>query len=381
MLTKGTFYPYVAPFAVLYLVLRVFQGRWRQGVANALCILVSILALNSGFWIRNIRTFGGFLGPQEWISSRTGQGFKPAALASRVLRNVVLNYASPWQAVNDKVEAWVEGSEEIAGLSGEKFELQWLWNQEDVAGNPIHFSTFLLASPVWFVYSRRHSRAEKLYGVAAIGSFLSLCLIVTYDPFGVRYQLPFLFLWAPLFATTTSQLVRGGSQRWIAAFFLAASVPWLLFNTSRPLIGFRDGSARLSLPCNDTLGCTRIGSILVENPARILFANFPEKRSDYSALANQIVGLGCSQVGLRIDSHDPEYLFWWVLDSPQSGRRLDSIYFSDRLRPYQRPDLVPCAVICTICGDRDRLHGLPRIGTFGDAALFAGRDFTAEEDG
>jgi len=90
---------------------------------------------------------------------------------------------------------------------------------------------------------------------------------------------------------------------------------------------------------------------------------------------------GCTQVGLRIDSHDPEYLFWHLLSAPQSGYRLEAIYPVPRLEPLIDRSFSPCAILCTICGDRDRLHGLDLAGESGEVTLFLGDAFTWNEDG
>ena len=84
----------------------------------------------------------------------------------------------------------------------------------------------------------------------------------------------------------------------------------------------------------------------------------------YGEVTHDIRDSGCNQVGLRIDSHDLEYTFWWLLKAPQSGIRIESIYYSDRLARYADPNFKPCAIICTICGGRTRLYGLDLFGSY-----------------
>jgi hypothetical protein len=89
----------------------------------------------------------------------------------------------------------------------------------------------------------------------------------------------------------------------------------------------------------------------------------------------------CRDVGLRIDSSDPEYPIWWLLKAPQSGFHLETIYTSPDLEPLLNRSFHPCAIVCTICGDRTRLHGLPLVEETGNTKLFMGDRFTWNEDG
>jgi hypothetical protein len=95
-------------------------------------------------------------------------------------------------------------------------------------------------------------------------------------------------------------------------------------------------------------------------------------RDPYLELAKGLEASGCNKVGLRIDSHDREYLFWWLLDAPQSGIRVESVYPLPELAHLADPDFRPCAVICTICGDRSEIHGLPIYDDYGEVKLYVG---------
>jgi hypothetical protein len=61
--------------------------------------------------------------------------------------------------------------------------------------------------------------------------------------------------------------------------------------------------------------------------------------------------------------------------------RLETIYTVPRLEPLIDRSFSPCAIICTICGDRDRLHGLDLYHAAGEVKLFVGDGFTWNEDG
>jgi len=207
-----------------------------------------------------------------------------------------------------------------------------------------------------------------------------LAWIIPPDRWGIRYQVPVFIVSAPLVGLALGLLEQKAKPRsyrkfptaaLLALVFLVMSLPWVLFNRTRPLIALKEAREPFSLPLVDLFGIT-LGSVLFEPPETLLFAYWSDYRDPYIEMSNVIRKSGCQQIGLRIDSHDPEYLFWWLLDAPQSGVRIESIYSFPELERYTDPSFTPCAILCTICGDRTRLHGLPLAGTFHEAALFMG---------
>jgi hypothetical protein len=87
-------------------------------------------------------------------------------------------------------------------------------------------------------------------------------------------------------------------------------------------------------------------------------------------MSEDLLASGCTNVGLRIDSHDPEYFFWYLLDAPQSGIRLENVNPLPTLERYQDPTFKPCAVICTLNTDLPSMHGLPIFREYGDIKLY-----------
>jgi hypothetical protein len=167
-------------------------------------------------------------------------------------------------------------------------------------------------------------------------------------------------------AVTRPSLQRGAP--FLACGLVLIALPWLVFNNTRPLVGF-------------TPWLTRIQSILRSPQAEIEFAMYPDRLDEYQAATRLVREANCDRVGLRIDSHDPEYPLWWLLQSPQSGIRIETIYTPDRLQHLIDPGFHPCAIVCTICSGRERLHGLPLAGDFDRVDVFLGPGFVADPDG
>jgi hypothetical protein len=118
----------------------------------------------------------------------------------------------------------------------------------------------------------------------------------------------------------------------------------MLFNNTRPVIG------RPPWP-------TRVRSVFVAGEAELLFAANSEMAPVLGEVAEHVRDSGCREVGLRLDSGDLEYQLWWLLDAPQSGVRLETVYTYPSLEHLLDREFRPCMVICTICSAQTQLAG------------------------
>jgi hypothetical protein len=112
----------------------------------------------------------------------------------------------------------------------------------------------------------------------------------------------------------------------------------------------------------------------------VLFANWTQFRGTYADATDLILASGCWKVGLKIDSHDLEYSFWWLLNAPQSGIHIESIETYPRLQRYVDPKFKPCAILCTICSEKPTLHNLDLVGDFSNVRVYMGESFEAHPD-
>jgi hypothetical protein len=187
-----------------------------------------------------------------------------------------------------------------------------------------------------------------------------------YTIWGLRYQLPFFVLAAPIIAIGISLPQSRWMPMGVAGGFLVMSLPWVFLNNTRPIIGLPPWP-------------TRIDSIFSVPPEDVLLAVDASSRHSYVAGAQAVEASGCTKVGLRLNSNDLEYAYWWMLDAPQSGFRLETIYTYPNLERYVDPTFKPCAIICMICGDRTQIHGLPRVMNSGRVSVFVGPNFVPEK--
>ncbi len=372
LLTKGTFYPAVFPFIVWLLIVqaRRMQTHRRDTIRGILLLVGVVALLNLGFWVRNIAAYGDPLGLSATSGDLTAFGTSPGEMVTNLAKNFLMNYVTPYSGVNDRLTGMLRSVFGSLDPNLANFHLIWSWNQEDLAGNPFHFFLVPVSLLLILLYRKRLlGRSVWAYAGASLGVFFLLSFALRSQEFSLRFQLSFLIAWAPLFGLAVS---RAGERRLapvVVILLVIACLPWVFFNRSRPLISMRTPPERFGLPCDWHFGCTA-GSILIEPTQAIAFANWMELREPYLAAGQAIQASGCRQVGLRVDSHDPEYLLWWVLGAPQSGIRIENVYPLPELARFTDPAFKPCAVICTICKDRKDVGGLPLNSTFGDVTIY-----------
>jgi hypothetical protein len=384
MLTKSTFYLYATPFLAWYFLSLLRRSGTRKLLAKGALIAGIALLLNLGYWTRNTITFGGPLGSGEWVQDHTGVRLKPGSFISALLIGIAQNAPTPILEINDVLMESLEAIHQVIGEELGDFQLVWAWNHEDRAGSPLHL-LLIPTSLALIVLSRlpRAFRTVRAHSLATMATYLliPLILVESTDPFSIRFQLPFFILGASIFAVafSTPKLLRVSG--FVAISLILLSLPWVFLNNTRPIIAMRTGPEPLAVPCTDTLGCTRISSIFLAPDEDMLMANMLPLNEPTSAAVEVIKDIDCEQVGLRIDSHDPEYPFWWMLDAPNNQIRIETIYTFPELERFADPSFKPCAIICTICSGRKNVHGLEWIAAFGHITVYGGSGYTREPGG
>lgn len=375
MLTKGTFYPFAAPLAVWLAIGYLKRFNLKKILVEGALIAAVIITINAGYWFRNLQTYGTPLGSPEFVSAHTSAGAGPVKILRKPLQNILMNFTTPYDSWNENLEGVVRSIFRV-NTPGEDIEFLWAWNHEDLAGNPLHYLLVPVSLLIVLIYRRRAANNQLCgYTIVALSVFLVFSLVALAGRFNTRLQLPFLVAWAPVFGAAVSLVRIRFVQAAIPFLLLTIALPYVLFNRSRPLIAMRDVQEPLTIPCDWHFGCTSTGSVLLEQPSRLIFANWTGHLEPFSAARDLVLSSGCRDVGLRIDSHDPEYLFWWLLDAPRSGIRIESLYYAQELERYADPDFQPCIILCTICAEREKLHNLDLVGSFAEIQVFGGSHF------
>jgi hypothetical protein len=355
MLTKVTYYPYLG-----LLIIGSFALAWRrrypvkQLLLGAAGITLLAVALNAGFWARNTQTYGTPLGAKGMIASNTRTSLDPRAPIARSMQHLALNYTSPWPGVNSRMVSLVKGVSAWLDQPSTSFEVLWGWNHEDLAGNPLHISILLISLAAAFWPGIGNPR-RRWYAAALIVSFIGYSWVVDAGVHRVRYQVPWLLMGAPLSASIISSWLRPRYIGWICSLLLVLALPWIMFNQSRPVLGWQPH--------------TRTRSVFLTSRAVSLFANAPRARQPFSEAAKAATANSCSQIGLKIDAIDIEYAFWWLLEQENSQVEIKIVQPLPELAQLKSPDFEPCSIICTNC-QTDALNGLRLSASFNDVDVF-----------
>jgi hypothetical protein len=383
LLTKGTFYPYAVAWGIWLGFHWLRQRKPALFLYRGLVIAVVVVALNAGYWTRNLITYGGPLGPAGWVADMSSARFGVESVASNLVKDILLNLVTPSPRINQSMVSFVQSTFKATDPDVASFKLDWRWNNEDSASSPIHILLIILSATgviVLLAMGRLKERHLVWYSLAAFFSFLIFVLAAHYDDYGVRFQLPLLIIWAPVFG---SMITRVG-EKWLAPmallFLFAISLPYVFFNTTRPLIAMKNTPEPFAIHPLPYLGKTKSSSIFYADQRSLLFINAPDWNNPLMEATHDIRDSGCQDVGLRIDSHDPEYPIWWLLKAPQSGVRIETLYYSDLLNRYADPTFKPCAILCTICGGRTQLNGLNLFGRYDSLVdLYIGETYSPIE--
>ncbi len=374
MATKGTFYVYAVAPMLYYLITRVRVTPIKKVITNVLIIGAVVVVINAGYWSRNILTFGTPLGSREFLSNHTANKYSLDRVLGTVSLGIMQNFATPDEGLNELITSNMKTIFGSLDQNAHQFSLIWAWNHEDFAGNPVHILIILAVSSSIFIYHKKFKKSAIHYLLVVLGIFIFLSSVVFYGVFGIRFQMPIVMAFSPLVASAFELINHRRLTIAITILLLLSAFPWVLFNRTRPLIAMRDSSDPYTIPC--IAGCTA-GSILIEPPEKTMFAVWGSLGSAYIEAMNQVKETGCQDIGLKLDSNDLEYAYWYLLGAPQNGLRLESIVTYPELERYLDPNFKPCVIICTTCGEQTQLFGLERIGSYGDGRIkiFSGENY------
>jgi hypothetical protein len=350
VLTKGTYYTFALPFLVWLLFSTLRRLGWRETAGRILLGVLVVGVLNAGVWARNLITYGFPLGPRQSISALSNASLNPAILASNLIRNSTLNLGTPYGVVNGPARDWVEMIHQVIGQdlndpasTLDEYRIK-RYLHEDRAGNPVHF--LLIPLTILLLWIPHHSKLKPtssiLFGLLVLATFVIFSSLYKWQSTGSRLLLPFFVAWAPLAGVAFERPGLGYARIAAALILIAAGVHPLISNPSRALLPLSpDFASLLSTPRD-----------------QLLFANSPEVMPAYQSLAFDIRESGCMDVGLKIDSSDIEYPFWFLLDAPHSGIRIDHLDVPGGSARYLLQDIRSCAIVCSYACDQSQ-HELP----------------------
>jgi hypothetical protein len=362
-LAKGTLVVMVGPAAVVLVVVAVArlwreQGHrvvLRQSAGAVLAGAAAAAAVAGPFLGRNLALFGGLGGPVT--RSTVVADPSPAGAAGNVIRSVSAQFLvggehGPLHVFSSAVTGVLERLYDAVGPADSSdyvFEPDVLpfnrdadWSItsrfEDVGANPWHVLLLLFALitlTVCVLIGRKSARLPLALALALCVGFLGFAISGRWSIYATRYYLPLLVLWCPLIAVAFGQLgtrlPARIATRVVAALLVAAALPVLLDNYTRPLV---HTEWRTGTPLEDYFA--RAGADDGDD-ARAL-------AKSYSDLTAAIADSSCDEVGLATRVFI-EYPLWVGLQQQGWDGTIHDVIVSNVTKKYEPRNFEPCAVI------------------------------------
>jgi 4-amino-4-deoxy-L-arabinose transferase-like glycosyltransferase len=238
--TKTTACIFLLPIGLILL-----RPAWRAPRKMDVAILGMVaLALASPHWIRNQLWYGAPLGEHraEDGGAQANETFGPRAVLSNAVRNTSLHLASPSVRLNQTLFNAVERVHSSIGQSVNDrkttlwvlpYGIGWAPGDEVIAGAPAQCLLGVGVVLLWLWRGPRRGALASAMFVVASGALL-FCVVLKWQAFGARLQLPLFLVMAAVSAT---MLERGGNRHVMTIAVIACGLAWIpsLETKDRPL--------------------------------------------------------------------------------------------------------------------------------------------------
>lgn len=344
VLTKPTSIIFALPL-IFWLFWTLVRRYGRHFLIPVLTLGTIALIINSGQFTRNYLLFKNPLGPPSESGDAsaykyTNDIFNLSVLTSNLLRNSAIHLAIPSASINEFVnhsilvlhnQLAIDINDPRTTWTGTQFSVAYSRN-ENLAGNPLHF--FLIGLSLILVIRIRKSYI-LIMGICIIVSCFLFSLILKWQPWNSRLHLPLFVLGAAFSATVLSKSVPRGLNYLIAIILLGASIPYIINNPSKPLIG----------PHN---------VYRMDRETQYFIAR-PDIKKSYDMIANSIDNIKCNDIGLILGGDDWEYPIWILTGSPSANKRIENINITNPSSQFT-VDFTPCVIITTISQPEQKME-------------------------
>jgi hypothetical protein len=179
----------------------------------------------------------------------------------------------------------------------------------------------------------RHSGEALTYVGALLLAFTLFCALLRWQPWHTRLHLPLFVLWSAPVGLCLTRAWSGTVTNSVALLLLLVSLPFLLGNQLRPLLG---GGAF---------------NILRQEREMLYFSESNHLRDSYCAVADFMKAQECRDLGLDLPPDSAEYPLLTLLEAHRGLRRVAHVDVSNPSSKYagRARDVRPCALICLFC--------------------------------
>lgn len=329
LLTKGTAGLLAAPF-----VATVLLPPSARRVKALVLMAVVAMGINAPFLLRNVRVFGSAGGPAAIRETLLNVRHDPGGIGANLLRNAAIHFGTPFEGANRvarRVVLWILGTEANDPgqiWPGATFDIPGSRYREDRDGNPLHLALFLGAVLAMSSSRSRRDVTSTLYVLCLLASFVLFSAALRWQPWHSRLHLPLFLLAGPVIGRALGRGRRHAVA--IGSVCLAAVIPWLLGNATRPLIGN--------------------WSVFHTPRPWMYFASRPAIARDTLDAVDYLVATDKREVGLVLGGDDYEYPLWALLRQRSRGAvRIRHVNVANETATLPAPaeDFIPQALVTT----------------------------------
>jgi hypothetical protein len=244
ILTKQTFYIFLAPFIIFFAIKYMFYS-WRIFFKTSILLIILVLAVNTPFTLKNYNTFHSPLGPSN-IEESINEDFSVRITLSNLSKNIALHLSSPNHKYNSYLFRAVNKFHTIIdspinnNLSDYKNrEYNTTFNiHHDRTGNFFHI-ILIGISTLYFLFSHKsHNKNVLYYLISTLLSYLIFAFLLKWQPWQTRLDLPFFMMFIPLITITLDKInIKYIQESIILLIFITSILIPLFLNPQKSIFG------------------------------------------------------------------------------------------------------------------------------------------------
>jgi hypothetical protein len=276
-----------------------------------------VCALAVPYLARNIQLYAHPLVDPVLLENNGMASVTPAVVTSNVLRNVLFQFGSGIEPIDDALRWTIDEAHERIGLRPSDprttqygpFRIAAPSRAEESASSPLHILLLFGAGTVLLVSRRLAVRRERLGYLAALATaFLLYSAAIQWQPPNCRLLMPLLVLAGPLVAVVLTERFGLRSVLAVSAVLLVAAIPYVVGTESRPLSFDADKG------------------LLAASREDLYFARVPWTQRTYRRAAEDVMASGTKRLGVVFtDDFEPEYLFWRLVKQLDPDVRIENV--------------------------------------------------------
>lgn len=366
LFTKGTAYIFCAGIGVALTLSSLIKPEPGRSLGKRLklislfsFVVLVALVVNGGFYLRNINAYGVPIAGSD--NPILNGEISLTTLGTNLVRNFAVHLGVPFPEINARITGLMinvlgnSAQYPPATFTNHQFEVNFVIH-EDIAGNLPQLGLFVASMLLSPILSREDGNDSSSLSIAlGLGILLSFILfsgLVRWQSFVSRLHLPLFFLASPLIVNVFShELTRYKTITFGAMVLLVVySVPFLLLNSSRPLLENRSKLGKRAYKVIQSVELYKYQNIFETEREQMYFANDIDLYDDYLEVINYIKGENPERVGLYLERPDWEYPYWVLAGSHahKQGPSFEHVGVENETRSIRKHDYVmPSFVIAT----------------------------------